>query len=746
MSHLRHLAICGAFAATSIVLFSSGAVAHEGHAPLPTKGIEVDLEHGLLTLSAEANKSLGVKTASAQLQPVLTESLAYATLVTPWQKQFLVSSRLPGRLAKLHVNTGDYVNAGALLGEVSSPELEAVQLELVTALREAELSRRQLERVEELAETSAIPGREVEEVRTKHRQNLQGARIARSKLKALGFSSSAVETMHAKEAAQSPVLLPIYSPIAGRVGHTDLAVGKVIAANEHLFKVNDLTRLWIEIGVLERDIAKIKVGQPVSLSLSAFPSEPIKTSITATSVSVDPKTKLATVWAEIENGEGEPRYLPGMYGLAKIAIDGTEPLLSVPTSAVLGSGAERFVLAETASTAKTSEYRRQNIVIGAQNNQLTQIRGGQLYPGDRVVTVGGRVLSSFFVLGALRLSDEGIRNVGLVTQPASPRTVEEITSFDGVVDLPPDRLAVISSQLPGTLQRVLVDRGEKVRAGQTLAEVISLPLQDTQLSMLQADLEADLFTATLERLKAVSTQNQVVAQKRLWESENSRDQAINRRDSAKRTLLTLGLSQADIDSVLETQEPLPTLPIRSPIDGVVVGLSKSLGETITENEAVFEVHDLSRPLVKAYLSEQQASRIHEGTKVRVRLMSDPGFVAEGEVIRSARVLSGESRTLTLWIDLNEMPKQLVQRNLLARVSATLGSVSTQLAVPRSAIVRDGTRSYVFVQSKDGLIDRRSVDLGAADDRYVAITKGLSPGEQIVVQGVSEVQTTYASVR
>jgi hypothetical protein len=110
------------------------------------------------------------------------------------------------------------------------------------------------------------------------------------------------------------------------------------------------------------------------------------------------------------------------------------------------------------------------------------------------------------------------------------------------------------------------------------------------------------------------------------------------------------------------------------------------------------------------------------------------------------MLTGESRTLTLWIDLNEMPQKLVQRNLLARVTASVGKAQTSLAVPLSAIVREGSRSYVFVQKKDGLIDRRFVELGPADDRYVAIKKGLSQGDQVVVQGVAELQTTYASVR
>lgn len=730
----------------SLVTLISGTLAtgHEGHAPLPTKGVQVDTAKGLLTLSPNAQTSLGVQTMPAAMEDLGTSALAYATLVTPWQQQYFVGPPISGRIAQLHVVTGQEVAKGDLLAELSSPEFETILLELKNAIRERELSERQVVRLRTLIESQAVPARDLLEGETRHRQNENAVEIAKSKLKSLGFDKQALSEIESAD-GDTELLLPIFSPIAGSVSHTDLSVGKVVAPTEHLFEITDLSRLWVQIGVLERDLSRIKPGQPVALELSAFPGQTITTTVSIPSVIVDPETHLGTVWAEIKNPPHKPKYLPGMYGLARISTSSSDKVLSVPTSAVLGSGAERYVLVEVAKTAKGVEYQRKNVVIGARNGSRSEIRGGELYPGDQVVSRGGQVLSSFFVLGSLRLSPEGIRNVGLKVEPAETRVIQDIIEFDGLVDLRPGHSASVSSQLAGVLHRVLVERGQEVAAGDVVAEVTGTRLQDTQLEMIRSHLEAKQLETTLGKLEALRN-TLAIAAKRLWEIENQRDLAVNRRDSARRTLGAMGMSDKQLELILADREPVPAIPVRTPISGVVVGLDKTPGETIREEDSILQIHDLSRPWVQGFVSELQAGRVSVGSKVRVRLVADPNFLGEGEVVRSAQTLSGSNRSLPVWIELKEQPGQRLQRNLLARISAIVGERRSMLTIPRSAVLHDGARSYVFVQKRGGLIERRSAELGPADDRFVGILKGLTQGEPVAVQGVSELQTTYASVR
>jgi hypothetical protein len=93
------------------------------------------------------------------------------------------------------------------------------------------------------------------------------------------------------------------------------------------------------------------------------------------------------------------------------------------------------------------------------------------------------------------------------------------------------------------------------------------------------------------------------------------------------------------------------------------------------------------------------------------------------------VRSGQDdRTLSVWIELNQMPRVPVQHSMLARLTIETGTIPPQLAVPREAIVREGTRPYVFVHKVDDTFERRFVVLGRSDDVAVAILEGLVPNE------------------
>jgi multidrug efflux pump subunit AcrA (membrane-fusion protein) len=70
-------------------------------------------------------------------------TLAYARVVTPWQQRYFVSSRLPGRISQLLVKSGEQVEAGQLLAEIASPDLEGLVLQLQSAANDLALTRRQ---------------------------------------------------------------------------------------------------------------------------------------------------------------------------------------------------------------------------------------------------------------------------------------------------------------------------------------------------------------------------------------------------------------------------------------------------------------------------------------------------------------------------------------------------------------------------------------------------------------------------
>jgi len=736
-----------AFASCLVIAITDvAAYAHEGHAPLPTKGAQVDVQQGTIVLSREAREALGVETAEVGLRLSEERLLAYVNLVAPWQGHAYVTTRIPGRIAKLYVKPGEAVKAGQPLAEVTSPELENLQLRLLNAQNDVLLSDKLLKHNESLAEGGVVAGRRLLEAASTHQENLNALETARLKLLGLGLTPQDLDRILNQRESGLVHSLPILSLINGTVIHADLTIGRVVQPTEHLFEVVDFSKVWGKIQVLENDLYKVAVGQPVDLSFPAIPGQVFQGVVQVKGMYLDPTTHLGSVWTELANPPGQaPRLLPGMFGQAQVIIQSPNKLLTAPATALVRDGAERFVLVEEAVTNRASEYRKRNIVVVRQTAELVQFRSDSVFPGDRVVTVGSHELFNFFIQGVLRLSKEASENIGLRVEEVEPRVVEDIIEVDGLVDVPPTSRDFVSAPLAGTIQRINVDRGQLVRAGDVLAEIASLEFQDSQLELLQAHLQLGLLENTLQRLRTLA-ESQSVARRQLWETESLYNATLNRRDNLKRQLQSVGLSQEQVETILTEKKFLSTLPLRATIAGYVVHFDKILGQVVQPGEPLFEVHDLSRVWIAASVSERDIAKIHVGQQARVRLVADPQFAGKAVVVRSGQVVGAENRTLGVWLELSEQPPMVLQHNMLARLSLTVGRPSPSLAVPHEALVREGMRAYVFVRQADGKFERRAVETGRADDRYVEITRGLEPREKIAVRGAAELATAYASLR
>lgn len=723
---------------------SAYASAHEGHRPLPTRGMEVNAETGKMVLTKTARTTLDVQTAEVGPQKVSQSLLAYGTLVSPWNRHALVSSPLSGRIVELLVTPGEFVKAGQVLAELDSPELESLQLEIRSAQTALNLSLKLQASAEAAVKSGSIPEIRMIEAKNQVQKDRAALEIARAKWLSLQLPLEAVEAM--QETPNEPLQqrLALKSPIDGTVTHTDLSVGKVINSKEHLFEVLDLSSVWLKIGVLEKDLSRVAIGQSLELTLTAWPDVKIAAQVDVLGQFLDPQTHLGTVWASLANsGSEDMLLLPGMSGQVQLKIGDAGEKVVVPMSAVIRDGAERFVLVEEEQTQVASTYQKQTVIFGQRMGDLIEVRGGNLFPDDRIVTRGSHELGSFFTKGVLRVSEETARDIGLTLQPVSLSTLAETITVDGLVDVPPTRRTVASAQLSGSIASILVDRGQAVRAGEVLAEIVSQDFQNLQLDLLRAHLDSELQQEIMSNLGEAGD---AVSQRRLWEAESRRNLADGLRENVRQRLITAGISEEQLTQLVTTRTLLPTLPVRSPIDGVVMDFDKVLGHVVQPDESVFEIHDLSQVWVQGFVSERDLSRVKVGQTVRVRFVADATEVVTGTLVRSGRSVGLDDRTLSVWIELEHMPRVPVQHNMLARLTIETGTIPSQLAVPREAVVREGTQSYVFVRKVDDTFERRSVVLGQSDDVAVAILEGLVADDMVAVSGAQALQTGYAALR
>src|SRR5205823_2592840 len=160
----------------------SAAFAHEGHAPLPTKGATVKGDR--LMLSASASKAIGVQTAKVELAEVQRTLRAVGTVELPWSQQAYVSTLIAGRVEKVLVKPGESVKVGQELAYVAGAELENLQLAMLQASKERAFTARVLKGQEAAGE--GVAGKALLQTRTEAQQQTARFNVSWQKLKAIG--------------------------------------------------------------------------------------------------------------------------------------------------------------------------------------------------------------------------------------------------------------------------------------------------------------------------------------------------------------------------------------------------------------------------------------------------------------------------------------------------------------------------------------------------------------------------------
>ncbi len=169
----------------------------------------------------------------------------------------------------------------------------------------------------------------------------------------------------------------------------------------------------------------------------------------------------------------------------------------------------------------------------------------------------------------------------------------------------------------------------------------------------------------------------------------------------------------------------------APISGVITELEAREGAMLTPAMSAMTITGLGSLWVVAEVPEAQSAWVRQGTHAEVRFPSQPGEPVHGRVEYVYPELNMETRTVRARIVL-DAPPQDVRPNMLATVSLMAADGAAVLHIPRSAVIRNGTRDRVVVALGDGRFASRNVVAGAESGDRIAIREGLQEGDRVVV--------------
>jgi len=195
-------------------------------------------------------------------------------------------------------------------------------------------------------------------------------------------------------------------------------------------------------------------------------------------------------------------------------------------------------------------------------------------------------------------------------------------------------------------------------------------------------------------------------------------------------------------SILPRQigNPPPLVSITAPLSGIVVERNVVLHSTVEPNKTLFRIADLSKVIVEGDVFESDVSKVKLGQDTRIKLDAYPDKVFTGKVTFVASQLDPMKRTLHLWVSIDNK-EGLLKPELFARVALVVKHSKEVLTVPVEAIIDDGAEKFVFVKNGNKFV-RQDVATGVSDDRYVEITDGLYPGDQVVTDGNRQIYTKW----
>lgn len=284
------------------------------------------------------------------------------------------------------------------------------------------------------------------------------------------------------------------------------------------------------------------------------------------------------------------------------------------------------------------------------------------------------------------------------------------------------RASKVGSPLSGRVTQVYVELGQAVKAGDPLFAVASPDIAGLRAERDKAAVDLEVTRTQLARTKAMVEAHALPAKDEL-EADQQQRQAS----------LALRLAQSKFASLKVSPRGDNEFTVTSPRDGTVVEKNVLPAQEVSPDAGLVSVVDLSHVWVVADLFEADAMGIREGTKVTISSPSLPQLAAETTVEMVSAVVDPIRHTIPVRMRLPNEARAL-KPNIYAQARFALDPIPGSVEVPSTAIVSDGSRKYVYVESTEGKFERREVTSGSARDGTIPVLTGLREGETVVVEG------------
>ena len=396
---------------------------------IPLTNSSASIDDRAIELSESAIKLADIQTSTVVTGTVSKMVRLYGTIQPDERRLQSQTGHIPGRIEELTVNsTGEKVRKGQLLARIYSPELVAIQKEVLEAV------------------TLADKYPEVVEA-------------AREKLRNLKLSDDQIAGI--EKSGKVTTVFNMYANTSGTIMSRRVNEGDYIMQGDVLYEVADLSKVWGLFDAYESDLPWIRIGLKVEFTAQALPGKKFEGKITFIDPFINPMTRVAKVRIELSNPAAELKPEMFINGIVQSSLKGDASKMTIPQTAVLWTGTRSVVYVKLPDT-EIPTFRLREVTLGAAMKDTYVIEEG-LAEGEEIVTHG-----TFSVDAAAQLAGK-------------PSMMSLVQLSDGVA-------ALLKESLTGylALKDALV-ASDPVKAGSLAQELMALTQTGNRLDRAQND-------------------------------------------------------------------------------------------------------------------------------------------------------------------------------------------------------------------------------------------------------------------
>lgn len=340
---------------------------------------EIDFQN--IPLSEKQVKAVDLKMGEAQEREMDAMLHVNGSLVLRAQDMGNVSSLMGGIVKNVYVKEGQMVSRGQVVATIENTDVVTLQREYYTAYKESEMARLELDRQKSLASAGAG-------IKKTLQMSEKNYKVAQANLLGTGrqLQQMGIST---KEVAKGKftTVFPLRAPISGTVSDMQASLGSYADMQTPLMKIRNNHAVECDLNVFEKDIAKVKVGDQVLVSLTNQPGVNVSGRVYGMNQYLNKGTKSVAVHVKLDAKRGA-KLFEGMYVSGQIAT-GRQLCMTLPDKAIVSADGKQYVFALNQQHSKggTYSFSRHEVTTGVSNNGYTEVAlCKHLKKGQKIVT------------------------------------------------------------------------------------------------------------------------------------------------------------------------------------------------------------------------------------------------------------------------------------------------------------------------------------------------------------------------